>query len=181
MCAGVITVLSLRNQANPLFRPTTCETTKIHLDCSIDHFDLLVSLRVIRRTKVEVGSLRVKKLSPKNASEGGISITYDAFRQAIQFKDCWKKTWAIKVAEYGWERGIKCDNLESQSTTTKITHFPFELGRPSTKSIDISVHTCVGIKNGYKNPAGLRFSPLCLWQVSQLLIYFRKKILMPCQ
>jgi len=48
------------------------------------------------------------------------------------------------------------------STTTNIASFPPNLGRPSTKSIEISSQIAFGIGGGYNNPAGEERSGLFL-------------------
>jgi hypothetical protein len=67
------------------------------------------------------------------------------------------KRYAIFWTVYGWERGIKWAYLVRQSTTTNITFFPLEVGKPSTKSMLMSVHFWIGIGKGLSNPGyGIR-------------------------
>jgi hypothetical protein len=51
---------------------------------------------------------------------------------------------ATEAAEYGWLRAMKCAYLEKRSTMVKITDFPWTLGRPSVKSMEMSAHTWDG-------------------------------------
>jgi hypothetical protein len=50
---------------------------------------------------------------------------------------------------------MKCAILENLSTTTKIESLPFfDLGKPKTKSIEISTQGSVGTGNGVYSPCG---------------------------
>jgi hypothetical protein len=55
---------------------------------------------------------------------------------------------ATEAAVKGCFRGKKRAYLERRSTTTIMTEWSFEMGRPSMKSIEISVQICVGIGRG---------------------------------
>ena len=57
-------------------------------------------------------------------------------------------------------KGKKCANLVNLSTTTKMVSFPYALGNPPMKSIDMSDHTSVGIGRGWSNSAGAKVSAL---------------------
>lgn len=50
--------------------------------------------------------------------------------------------------------------LESQSTTTKITDFPIEVGTPSIKSREMSSQTCYRMRKGSSKPSGFNISYL---------------------
>jgi hypothetical protein len=48
---------------------------------------------------------------------------------------------------------MKCAILENLSTTTKIESLPFfDIGKPKTKSIEISTQGSVGTNNGVYSP-----------------------------
>jgi hypothetical protein len=47
---------------------------------------------------------------------------------------------------------MKYEYLVSLSTTTKIEFLVANLGKPSTKSMDINVHARVGMGSGSKRP-----------------------------
>jgi len=64
------------------------------------------------------------------------------------------KSWAIVAAVYGCLTGRKWANLVSLSTTTKMTLKPWDLGNPSIKSMDKSLHTPSGIGRGWSKPNG---------------------------
>jgi hypothetical protein len=50
---------------------------------------------------------------------------------------------------------MKCAILENLSTTTKIESLPFfDLGKPKTKSIEISTQRSIGTGNGVYSPCG---------------------------
>lgn len=61
--------------------------------------------------------------------------------------------------------------LLNLSTTAKIVSKPPDLGRPTTKSKDISSQTRVGIGSGCRRPAGARDSYLFCWQTKQVCTY----------
>ena len=65
-----------------------------------------------------------------------------------------KKARATDEAVYGWLRAMKCAYFEKWSTTVRMTDIPPTLGRPSTKSIEMSAHTCEGTSRGWSSPAG---------------------------
>ncbi|PRQ16150.1 hypothetical protein RchiOBHm_Chr7g0181071 [Rosa chinensis] len=54
--------------------------------------------------------------------------------------------------------GMKLANLVSLSITTHMTAFLSDMGRPSMKSIEISVQALSGIELGCSNPGGLTVS-----------------------
>lgn len=60
----------------------------------------------------------------------------------------------------GWRWGMKWQYLESRSTITMTAEKSCETGRPSIKSIEISVQTWFGIGNGWSNSAGFKLSSL---------------------
>ena len=61
----------------------------------------------------------------------------------------------------GCERGMKWANLEKRSTTTNKTDLPFTLGKPSTKSIDISTQCDCGTGNGAYKLCGCTLDLAC--------------------
>ena len=80
----------------------------------------------------------------------------------------------------GWEHK-KWLYLERRSTTTKIIVFPPDLGSPSMKSIEISVHIRVGMGKGSINPGRGVVSPLLRWQVSHSATIYWIVLFIPCQ
>jgi len=60
------------------------------------------------------------------------------------------KTLATEAAVKGWRRGMKCENLENLSTTTKIALNEPDCGNPSMKSIEITSHEADGTGSGCK-------------------------------
>ena len=81
----------------------------------------------------------------------------------------------------GWDNGRKCTYLVSLSTTTKMTSNPWDLGKPSIKSILMSNQGFSRISKGCNNPVGLLVSTLILWQTSQHLIWFLTLDFIPFQ
>ena len=81
---------------------------------------------------------------------------------------------------------MKCAILENLSTTTKIKSLPFlDLGKPKTKSIEISTQGALGIGRGVYNPCGktLDLTYLQVTNLAQTLstarfIFGPKKMLM---
>jgi hypothetical protein len=71
-----------------------------------------------------------------------------------------KKACATDVAVYGCTRGMKWQYLLNQSTTERITVFPFTLGSASTKSRLMLAQTANGTGSGISSPAGCRCSDL---------------------
>ena len=78
-----------------------------------------------------------------------------------------KKARATDEAVYGWLRAMKCAYFEKRSTTVRMTDFPPTLGRPSTKSIEMSAHTWAGTSRGWSSPAGRCVDVLLRWHVGQ--------------
>jgi hypothetical protein len=64
-----------------------------------------------------------------------------------------KKIDATVSAEYGCQRAMKWVYMEKRSTTDGMTDLPLTLGRPLTKSIDISDQTNIGTGRGARRPA----------------------------
>lgn len=62
-----------------------------------------------------------------------------------------------------------------------IDVLPPEEGSPSTKSREISSHTCDGIGSGWRRPAGDRASLLFLWQTSQVATWRWTSVFIPSQ
>ena len=62
------------------------------------------------------------------------------------------KNLATEAAVKGWRRGIKCENLENLSTTTKIALNESDYGNPSMKSIEITSQEADGTGSGCKRP-----------------------------
>ena len=58
---------------------------------------------------------------------------------------------------------MKCAILENLSTTAKIESLPFlDLGKPKTKSIEISTQGALGTGRGVYNPCGNTLDLACL-------------------
>jgi hypothetical protein len=72
----------------------------------------------------------------KFTTESQISITQCMPGNLLMLS---KKTWATLMAESGCLSGMKCAYLENLSTITKVTDLPGDVGRPSTKSIEMLV------------------------------------------
>lgn len=71
-----------------------------------------------------------------------------------------KKNLATPMAIYEYVCGMRCAYLESLLMTTKLAHLPFDMVRPSTKSIEISSQICYRIGSGCNNPIGLVWAVL---------------------
>jgi hypothetical protein len=56
--------------------------------------------------------------------------------------------WAVN----GWAKGMKYEYFVSLSTTTSITLWLADLGRPSTKSMEMCVQAWCGIGKGTRRP-----------------------------
>lgn len=82
-----------------------------------------------------------------------------------------RKAFATVAAVKGHAKGMKCVNLVSLSITTRITSNLANLGKPSTKKIDISCQAESGIGNGYSNPGVEQFSVLHLIHISYLVTH----------
>jgi hypothetical protein len=78
-----------------------------------------------------------------------------------------KNARATETAVYGCPNGMKWAYLEKRSTTVRMTDFPWTLGSPSMKSIEMSAHTWDGTSSGCSRPAGGNVSVLFRWQVAQ--------------
>ena len=59
---------------------------------------------------------------------------------------------------------MKCAALENRSTTTRITLFPLEVGRPVMKSMETWDHGRAGMGSGSSRPAGPWLLDLCCAQ-----------------
>jgi hypothetical protein len=75
--------------------------------------------------------------------------------------------------------GKKCEKFVNLSTTTKMKSFPYALGNPVMKSMDILSHLCSGIGKGCNSPAGCVCSYLFSWHVVHYLTCFITSSLMP--
>jgi len=64
------------------------------------------------------------------------------------------------MAEYGWERIMRCAYLLNLSTTTKITSFPSDSDSLSIKSMLMSTKRVVGMGRGCNIPGDFTFSAL---------------------
>lgn len=53
---------------------------------------------------------------------------------------CFRKSWAMCVAVYGWEMSVKWLYLVSRSMTTHKLLYPYDVGRPSMKSMVMLDH-----------------------------------------
>ena len=63
---------------------------------------------------------------------------------------------------------MKCAMLEILSTTTKIEFLPrLDLGKPNTKSIEISIKDSLGIGSGVYKPWGCTQDFACLHMTHQ--------------
>jgi len=62
------------------------------------------------------------------------------------------KTLATEAAVKEWHRGMKCENLENLSTTTKIAMNEPDCGNPSMKSIETTSQEADGTGSGCKRP-----------------------------
>jgi hypothetical protein len=62
---------------------------------------------------------------------------------------------------------MKCVNLEKIYTTINITNLPPTFGKPSIKSIKVSLQTWEGSGNGCSRRPGCRCSDLFHWQTEQ--------------
>ena len=62
------------------------------------------------------------------------------------------KTLATEAAVKGWRSGMKCENLENLSTTTKIALNELNYGNPSMKSIETTSQEVDGTGSGCKRP-----------------------------
>ena len=71
---------------------------------------------------------------------------------------------AIILALKGWESAQKFAYLVSLSTTTMMTLFPSDLGRPVIKSIETSSQRWLGMTNGCRRPGFLVVLTLFCWQ-----------------
>jgi hypothetical protein len=86
-----------------------------------------------------------------------------------------KKARATVTIVYGCRRAIKWAYLEKRSTTVRTADFPPARGKPSTKSMEISAQTELGMSNACNNPAGCRCSVLLCWQTVQPLMKSRTR------
>ena len=72
------------------------------------------------------------------------------------------------VASSVLQQDMKCAIFENLSTTTKIETLPFlNLGKPKTKSIEISTQGALGMSRGVYNPCVKTLDLACL-QVTHL-------------
>jgi hypothetical protein len=75
--------------------------------------------------------------------------------------------------------GKKCANFVNLSTTMKMKSFPYALGNPMMKFMDILSHLCSGIGRGCNSPAGCMCSSLFSWHVVHSLTCFITSSLRP--
>ena len=75
---------------------------------------------------------------------------------------------ATDSALNGCFKATKWLYLEKRSTTTKMQLNPWEIGKPSTKSKDITCHAAEGVANGCNSLGYLTRSGLACWHVGQL-------------
>lgn len=59
---------------------------------------------------------------------------------------------ATVTTVYGWDKSMKCAYFVNLSTTLNIIDFPFDLDKPSMKSIVISENIFWGMGSGWRSP-----------------------------
>lgn len=93
-----------------------------------------------------------------------LSRSLTMFRgSSCRWKTSLKNNSATCAAWNSEEMAKKCVYFVNLSTTTKIQSFPFTLGSPVMKSIQILSHLCFGVGSGCNNPTGRVCSDLFCW------------------
>jgi hypothetical protein len=73
-----------------------------------------------------------------------------------------RKAHAIVLIVKGCFKAVKWQYFDNLSMTTKMVKWPYEIGKPSMKSMLTSSHCLFGIFKGCKSPIGLKVSYLFL-------------------
>jgi hypothetical protein len=89
--------------------------------------------------------------------------------------------WAICLSLIGCVKRMKCAYFENLSTTTNTVLDPLDLGKRSTKSIEISCEAPTGTGSGWSNLAGWILSGLACWHVLHCCTKFVTSDLSPFQ
>lgn len=117
---------------------------------------LSMRLRVISCASMQVGTLELKELSREQAHEHLVRVTH-----TIVLGNTWSRTTslmniaAIERAVKWCFKPMKWLYLDSLSTTARIVSKPRDLGRPSTKSVEMSSQTLSGMGKGCRRRGGL--------------------------
>jgi len=87
----------------------------------------------------------------------------------------------LDFQQNGWDNAQKCAYLVSLSTTTMMTLFPSDLGKPVIKSIETSSQRWLGMSKGCNKPGVLIVSTLFCWQTKHFSTNFWISDLRPSQ
>lgn len=130
---------------------------------------LTVSLRVERDTILQLSTSKAKIFFAKCAKKDTITIWNNRIRESMQFDHLIKKfigyiknLLATSKADNICLNPRKWPYVLKWSMTTKIAVKLWEIGNPSTKSIDIFSHMRVGIGKSWRRPAGDKVEYLCV-------------------
>ena len=162
MKIGVVWIFWPRQPVYRFGRLCTRKAPQVHLYSPAENFSLASDWGWYAEIKHNMVPLRQSSSLQKSL----VKVTSRSLNMltgmSCNLKMLSNKTQAILTAEYRWAVDNKWKYLEKKSTTTKITFFPREIAKPSTKSNEISDHVFSRTGKGWRRPAGCDVSVLCL-------------------
>jgi hypothetical protein len=133
-------------------RSVTGQAPEIHNDDLVSHLGLAVGLWSERRAGAELGAGEVEQLRPHVAGEDGTPIAHDRRRDAMEPNDATEECLGDGRRRIGVAESDEV--VVFGESDHQITDLPTTFGKPSTKSIAMSLHNVLGTASSCKRPVG---------------------------